>query len=104
MVSGNFFSVLGVNSAAGRVLTNEDDTTESGNPLVVLGYNYWKLAFALSSTIIGKDIRLNGYPFTVVGIAQQGFGGDVVGEEMQLFVPLSMQPAIIRGRHWRNDP
>jgi predicted permease len=104
MVSGNFFSVLGVNAAAGRLLTDEDDTVESGNPLVVLGYDYWKRGFALSPAVIGKDIRLNGFPFTVVGVSQPGFGGDVVGEEMQIFLPLSMQPAIIRGRHWRSEP
>jgi len=53
---------------------------------------------------VGKDIRLNGYPFTVVGVAPSGFDGDVVGEEMSLYVPLSMQPEIVRGRNWRNKP
>ena len=65
--------------------------------------NIGKRKFALSPTIIGKDIRLNGFPFTVVGVAPAGFDGDVVGERMALFVPLSMQPQIIRGRHWRNS-
>lgn len=102
MVSGNYFAVLGVEPAAGRVFSDADDTTESANPVVVLGYEYWKRKFALSPTILGKDIRLNGFPFTVVGIAPPGFDGDVVGERMALFVPLSMQPQIVRNRHWRN--
>lgn len=102
MVSGNYFDVLGVEPAAGRIFSDADDTAESANPVVVLGYEYWKRKFALSPTILGKDIRLNGFPFTVVGIAPPGFDGDVVGERMALFVPLSMQPQVIRGRHWRN--
>lgn len=101
MVSGNYFALLGVEPAAGRVFSDGDDTTEGANPVVVLGYEYWKRKFALSPTILGKDIRLNGFPFTVVGIAPPGFDGDVVGERMALFVPLSMQPQIVRGRHWR---
>ncbi|PYY10887.1 MAG: multidrug ABC transporter substrate-binding protein, partial [Acidobacteria bacterium] len=104
MVSGNYFSLLGVEPAAGRLLSDSDDTAENANPVVVLGYGYWQRKFALSPSILGKDIRLNGYPFIVVGVAPSGFYGDVVGEEMALFVPLSMQPEIVRGRNWRNKP
>ena len=102
MVSGNYFAVLGLEPAAGRLFSDADDTTESANPVVVLSYEYWQRKFALSSAIIGQDIRLNGYPFNVIGVAPAGFVGDVVGEQMALFVPLSMQPQIVRGRHWRN--
>ena len=104
MVSGNYFDVLGVQPAAGHLFSSSDDTSESANPEVVLGYGFWQSKFALSPSIIGKDIRLNGYPFTVVGVAPAGFDGDVVGERMALFVPLSMQPQIVRGRHWLNNP
>jgi predicted permease len=103
MVSGNYFTVLGVRPGAGRLFSDFDDTTENANPVVVLGYGYWQRQYALSPSIIGKDIRLNGYPFTVVGVAPAGFDGDVVGEQMALFVPLSMQPQIVRGRHWRDS-
>src|SRR3981081_2580445 len=102
MVSGNYFTVLGLKSAAGRLFSDSDDVSENANPVAVLNYGYWQRKFALSPSIIGKDIRLNGYPFTVVGVAPPGFDGDVVGEQMALFVPLSMQPQIVRGRHWRN--
>lgn len=104
MVSGNYFAVLELEPAAGRLLSNSDDTAENANPVAVLSYDYWQHNFAGSSSIIGKEIRLNGYPFTVIGVAPAGFEGDVVGEEMSLFVPLSMQPEIARGRHWRNSP
>ncbi|HXY03553.1 MAG TPA: ABC transporter permease [Terriglobales bacterium] len=102
MVSGNYFSVLGLNPAAGRLLSDSDDTAEDANPVVVLGYGFWQRKFATSPSVIGTDIRLNGFPFTVIGVAPPGFTGDVVGEQMALFVPLSMQPEIVRGRHWRN--
>lgn len=104
MVSGNYFSVLGLNAAAGRLLSASDETAENANPVVVLGYSYWKRKFGLSPAIVGKDIRLNDSRFTVIGVAPPGFEGDVVGEQMALYVPLSMQPEIVRGRHWRNAP
>ena len=103
LVSGNYFSVLGVAPAEGRLLTDADDTEENANPVVVLSYGYWNRKFALSPAVIGKQIRLNGYPFTVVGIAQQDFRGEVVGEDFAAFIPISMQPQIIRGRSLREN-
>src|SRR5947209_3835659 len=104
MVSGNYFNVLGLQAAEGRLFSDTDDTAENANPVVVLGYSYWRRKFGSSSAIIGRDIRLNGLPFTVVGVAAPGFEGDVVGEQMAVFVPLSMQPQIVRARHWRTAP
>ena len=103
MVSGNYFTVLGVQPAAGRLFGDGDDTAEGANPVVVLSYEYWQNKFSGSGSIINKDIRLNGFPFTVIGVAPPAFDGDVVGERMNLFVPLSMQPQIVRGRHWRKS-
>src|SRR5205807_5443616 len=100
---GNYFALLGLEPAAGRLFSDSDDTAENANPVVVLSFAYWQRKFALSPAIVGTDIRLNGYPFTVIGVAPAAFDGDVVGEQMALFVPLSMQPQIIRGRHWRNS-
>jgi len=94
MVSGNYFTVLGLQPAAGRLLSESDDTSENANPVAVLSYGYWQRKFAFSPSVIGRDIRLNGFPFPA------GFAGDVVGEQMALFVPVSMQPEIFRGRHW----
>ncbi len=103
MVSGNYFSTLGVEPAAGRLFSDSDDTAENANPIAVLGYAYWQRKFAGSWSVVGKEIRLNGFPFTVVGVAAEGFDGDVVGDRMEVFVPLSMQPEIVRGRHWRDS-
>ncbi len=100
MVSGNYFRVLGLEPAAGRLIADSDDTAENANPVVVLGQAFWRSKFSSDPSVIGKEIRLNGNPFTVVGVAPAGFDGDVVGEQMSLFVPLSMQSEIVRGRHW----
>ena len=104
LVSGNYFAVLGLEPAAGRLLSESDETAESANPVVVLGYSYWQRKFASSPSVIGTDVRLNGFPFTVVGVAPAGFQGDVVGEQMDVFTPLTMQPEVIRGRHWLKSP
>ena len=104
LVSGNYFSVLGVDPAAGRLLAQSDDTEENANPVAVLSYGYWNSKFALSPSVIGITIRLNGHAFTVVGVTQPNFRGDVVGEDIAVFVPLTMQPEIIRGKSLRNSP
>ena len=104
LVSGNYFSVLGVDPAAGRLLTTHDDTAENANPVVVLTYGYWHRKFALSPAIIGKEIRLNGYPFTVVGVTQPNFRSDVVGDQIDVFVPITMQQEIIRGTKLLENP
>lgn len=103
IVTGNYFSVLGVDSLAGRVLTPQDDQLQHAHPVAVLSYNYWKRKFALSTSVIGQTLRLNGYPFTVVGVTRPGFFGDIVGEEMDIFVPMAMQAEIMHGRDWYLD-
>ncbi len=104
LVSGDYFSVLGVDAAAGRLLTTQDDIAENGNPVMVLTYGYWQRKFALSPAILGKEIRLNGYPFTVVGVTQSSFRSDVVGDQIDAFVPISMQQEIIRGTKLLQNP
>lgn len=104
LVSGNYFPVLGVDAAAGRLLTEIDDAQEGANPVAVLSYGYWSQKFDRSPAVIGKEIRLNRYSFTIVGVAQPKFQGDVVGEDFAVYVPLSMQPQIMREEGIRNDP
>ncbi len=103
LVSGNYFSVLGVDPAEGRLLTESDDTADGANPVVVLSYGYWQREFALSPAVLGKTIRLNGSPFTVIGVAQPGFDGDVVGDNFDVFIPLTMQPQVTRDSSYRNS-
>jgi predicted permease len=103
LVSGNYFSVLGVNAYRGRMLIPQDDTAKSSNPVAVVSYEFWLRKFSTDPAIIGQKIRLNSYPYTIVGIAAPGFFGDTVGSKQDFWVPVSMQPQIMPGRAWLDD-
>src|SRR6185436_16365724 len=76
MVSGNYFSMLGVKPAIGRVFSSqEDDQAYQGHPVVVLAYDYWVSRFARDPGVLGKKILVNNYPMTIVGVSQAGFAG-----------------------------
>jgi len=76
MVSGNYFSMLGVEPALGRVFNSrEDDQVYSGHPVVVLSYDYWNARFARNPSIIGKKILVNNSPMEIVGVSAKGFAG-----------------------------
>ncbi len=97
LVSGTYFSTLGVIPAMGRILTPEDDQVPSGHPFVVLNYNFWKMRFAGDPQIVGKTLTLNNYKMTVVGVAQAGFDGVELGFAPKIFIPIMMEPQIIVG-------
>jgi putative ABC transport system permease protein len=69
VVSGNYFTVLGVPPAVGRMLTLEDDVTPGAHPFVVLSHDYWQRRFAGAGDVVGQKVSLNGHSFTVVGMA-----------------------------------
>ena len=94
LVAGNFFDVLGVRPHAGRLLTAQDDTVKNASPVAVLQYNFWRNRFGGHADVVGGTIRLNGSPFTVVGIADARFEGTDSGLPTQLWVPVMMKPAI----------
>lgn len=95
LVSGNYFSVLRVNPALGRVITPADVRTEGEASVAVLSYSLWETTFAADSQILGKNIQLNRHPFTVVGVAAKEFKGSEIGSPSDVWVPLTMQPAAI---------
>jgi predicted permease len=92
LVSGNYFSVLGVNPAAGRLIAPEDARSEGEAPVAVLSYAAWRRVFGLDPQIVGKNILLDGQAFNVVGVAAPGFAGTEVGSPTDVWVPLTMQP------------
>ncbi len=94
MVAGNFFNVLGVQPHLGRLLTQDDDRTRLGHPVVVLQYDFWQKRFAGAREIVGSSIRLNGSPFTVIGVSAPGFEGTDVGLQTQVWTPVMMKPII----------
>ena len=91
LVSGNYFPVLGVRAAAGRLFTADDDKFEGAHPLAVLSYRFWHSRFAGDINIIGKKLMVNGYAVTVIGVSQSGFDGLEPGESPQIRVPIHMK-------------
>jgi predicted permease len=107
IVSGNYFQVLGIQPAAGRLLTPEDDRTKGGHPVAVISHAYWVRRFAASPSIVGKDVIINSTPMTIVGVSQPGFLGSFLGVAASAFVPMAMQPQMAgsdrldtRGSSW----
>ena len=94
LVAGNFFDVLGVRAQAGRLLTAEDDKVKGGHPVAVLHYDFWRNRYAGKGDVIGSTLRLNGTPFTVVGITAAGFEGTDSAVPTNLWVPVMMKTAI----------
>ena len=90
LISGNYFSVLGVNAALGRTITTEDDRVPGANPVVVLRHAFWRQRFASDPNVVGKELTLNGHPFTVIGVAARRFDGMLVGFAPDFWAPISM--------------
>ena len=90
MVSGNFFQVLGVEPRLGRGFRADEDQVPGRNAVVVLGPDFWRHQFAADPAVVGRTIRLNGTPFTVIGVAPDSFPGLLVFGHPDLYVPLAM--------------
>lgn len=103
VVSGNYFDVLGLTPAAGRLLTDRDDSVKNGNPVAVLSYNYWKTRFAGAADVVGQTVGINGHPFTIVGVAPRHFDSAIGGFRPGVFVPISMEAVAIPWRTQLDD-
>ena len=107
MVSGNYFTMLGVRPAVGRVFNSaEDDQIYNGHPVVVLGYDYWIRRFNGDPGVVGKKILVNSFPMTIVGVSAAGFAGLDPTRAPQIRVPILMKPVIAPEWEWVNmgDP
>ena len=94
VVSGDYFRTLGVGAAIGRVLGPDDDRIPDGHPVVVLSQAYWQRRFGADAGVVGRDVRVNGQPMTIVGVAAPPFGGFDLGRPADLFAPLMMDEAL----------
>jgi len=90
IVTGNYFQLLGLKPALGRLLTPQDDTAKNANPVAVLSYNYWKTHFGSARDIVGQTLLVNGHSFTVLGVAPAGFDSAIGGYRPAVFLPVSM--------------
>ena len=101
LVSGNYFTMLGVKPAVGRVFnSDQDDRVFAGHPVVVLSYDYWVNRFSGDPTIIGKKILVNNYPMTIVGVSAAGFAGLDPALAPQIRVPILMARIMIPQWAW----
>jgi predicted permease len=90
IVSGNYFQLLGLKPALGRLLTPQDDTAKNANPVLVLSYDYWKARFASSPDVVGQSLLINGHSFTILGVAPENFQSAIGGYKPGVFIPISM--------------
>jgi putative ABC transport system permease protein len=90
IVSGNYFNVLGLQPAVGRLFTDLDDSAKNANPVVVLANEYWRTHFNSASDVAGKTLLINGHPFTILGVAPKDFNSAIDGYKPGVFVPISM--------------
>ena len=97
IVSGNYFEVLGLRPALGRLFTGEDDQQRDAHPVVVLSYPHWQLHYAGRADVIDSTVRINAYPMTIVGVAPKGFAGTQAGRAPAVFVPMMMKARITPG-------
>jgi len=97
IVSGNYFSVLGVRPTLGRFFAEDEDRTPLTHPVVVIAHALWRDRFAGDSAILGRTIRINGHPLTVIGVAPPGFRGVFTPLKTELWVPMMMQARLRSG-------
>ncbi|HKN59817.1 MAG TPA: ABC transporter permease [Candidatus Acidoferrales bacterium] len=97
LVSGNYFDVLSVNPALGRVFSAADDTAPGANTVAVLSYGYWARRFGKDPEILNKPVTVNGASLTIVGVAQAGFSGVQIGRDTDMFIPMSMKAQMTPG-------
>jgi predicted permease len=95
LVTGNYFEALGVQPVIGRVFTREENVAADGHPVVVLSHSYWKRRFARNPAVLGKTVRLNDHPMTVIGVMNPKFFGLNPGFVPELWLP-SMMVAQVR--------
>jgi predicted permease len=95
LVSGDYFSLLGVTPVVGRAIGPEDDRAPNGHPVAMLSHGYWERRFARDATVLGRTIRLSDMPFTIIGVTPPEFFGVEVGKAPDIFVPIMMQPTVM---------
>jgi predicted permease len=97
-VSDDYFTVLGVAPALGRAFVPDAQRTRRAEPVAVLSYALWQRAFGADSGVVGREVRVNGYPFTVIGIAPEHFHGSIRGVRADIWVPYVARGFLSPGR------
>jgi predicted permease len=97
LVSGNYFPLLGLQPAAGRLLNSGDDQKVGESPVVVLSYPYWVSRFGQRADVINQQMIVNGQSLTIVGVAPMKFEGTTMGATPEVFVPITLRGSMEPG-------
>jgi predicted permease len=100
IASGNYFDMLGVRAAQGRVFTPDDDRTPNGHPVAVISDRMWRTHFKTDAQTLGRVVYLNGNPFSIIGILPASFTGTVFANETDFWAPLMMQGQLGADPNW----
>jgi predicted permease len=103
IVSGNYFSGLGLRPAIGRFPTEADVTRSRPDPVVVISHGLWQKRFAGASNVIGRSLRVNAREVTIVGVAPRAFQGTVTGLNFELWIPATLAPSVLNGSRELDD-
>lgn len=103
LVSEEYFSVLGVGPAIGRVFHGDDAKGPGQDPYAVISYDYWQKRFGGNVSALGTQIKMLGTTLTVIGVAAPGFTGESVGQKPDFWIPMMMQPVVMPGRDWLHE-
>jgi hypothetical protein len=95
LVSGSYFSVLGLTPQVGRFLGPGDDRTGDARAVTVLSDDYWRSRFGARSDVVDRTLRVNGRTLTIVGVAPQGFHGTTIGFRPLIYAPISMREMLV---------
>jgi predicted permease len=101
LVSGNYFGVVGVTTRLGRPIAPSDDRTPGAHPVAVIATGFWQRSLGSDPAVIGREVRINERPFTIIGVAAPGFTGTDVGQPTDIWLPMMMQKEV--GRDLLND-
>jgi len=104
IVTGNFFEVLGLQPALGRLFSSADDSVRGGNPVTVLAFDFWQRRFAANPSILNRTILINSQPFVVIGVAPEHFRSLIAGDSPEIFIPISMRALLTPGWDWLEKP
>ena len=103
LVSEDYFSVLGITPAIGRVFTSDDRKAAGQDPYAVLSYDYWQRRFGGNTAVLGTPIRLVSTTVTVIGVAPAGFRGESIGQRPDFWLPMMMQPIVMQDHDWLHE-
>lgn len=104
LVSGSYFSTLGVQAAIGRIFTINDDRTAGEHPVAVASSGYWQRRFGGDADILNRVVRISGTPITIIGVVPPAFFGEQVGVAPDLWIPLTMWGQVVPGRNLLQSP